>query len=282
MIGPKITPEEAFAQLGNKTRITIVRILGEAHGEALSFSELHERVGTRDSGQFNYHLNQLIGLFVRRTEEGRYELTYAGNRVIGSIFSGEFNQSTSETTFHLESDCAVCATPLQATYARERVTIQCSGCNEIDTRFGFPPGAMENCSSAELTRVFDRWLKSIFTLVYDGVCNNCSGKLKATLTDESEFLHPGEQVNIEYHCERCTDESAISISSYLYLHPEVVRFYHRHDIDIRRIDLWNTHAYIKPEVRIVSEDPWKIEATSNIDGDELTIDINQDNIISDN
>lgn len=281
MTDSKITPEGAFAQLGNETRITIIRILGEARGEALAFSELHERVGTHDSGQFNYHLSRLIGLFVRRTEGGKYELTYAGNRVIGSIYSGEFNQSTSEMAFRLESDCDACSIPLRATYAQERVTIQCSECDEPDTRFGFPPGAIENRSPAELTCVFDRWLKSTFTLIYDGVCTNCWGKLEATLTDVSEFLHAGDQVNIEYQCERCADESAISISSYLYLHPEVVRFYHKHNIDIRRIALWNTHAYIKPVVRVISEDPWQIETIIDIEGDQLTININQGSLISD-
>jgi hypothetical protein len=40
---------------------------------AVSFSELRDRVGTRDSGQFNYHLDQLTGHFIRATDSG-YEL----------------------------------------------------------------------------------------------------------------------------------------------------------------------------------------------------------------
>ena len=211
-----VTPEKAFATLGNETRIDIVRVLGESAGDSLSFSKLRERVGTRDSGQFNYHLNQLVGSFVRRTDEGEYELSYAGARVVGAIFSGEFNRSASLGTFCLDSDCVNCATQLKATYEEEKVKIRCPGCEELDTGFGFPPGGVENRSPTELTKVFDRWLRSIFALVIDGICHNCAGNLTQNITDDSEYLHPDDPVCMEYVCERCTDRSTISVSSFLF------------------------------------------------------------------
>jgi len=44
-----LPPDDAFAVLGNETRMEILRALGDADGP-LPFSELHDRVGTRDSG----------------------------------------------------------------------------------------------------------------------------------------------------------------------------------------------------------------------------------------
>lgn len=78
-------PEEAYALLANETRIEIVRALGEAN-TALTFSTLKERVGVRDSGGFNYHLQRLRGTFVKREACG-YALTDSGEQVSESLDS---------------------------------------------------------------------------------------------------------------------------------------------------------------------------------------------------
>ena len=71
-----------FELLSNETRLGIVRELAlvnadETAESSLSFSELRTRVGTRDSGQFNYHLGRLRGSLVEKTGAG-YELTELG------------------------------------------------------------------------------------------------------------------------------------------------------------------------------------------------------------
>ena len=71
-----------FELLSDETRLGIVRELAvvNADGSAengLSFSELRTRVGTRDSGQFNYHLGRLRGNLVEKNGAG-YELTELG------------------------------------------------------------------------------------------------------------------------------------------------------------------------------------------------------------
>jgi DNA-binding HxlR family transcriptional regulator len=57
------TAAEAFEVLGNEIRTAMVLELADAG--PLSFSELRERVGVTDSGRFNYHLEKLVGRFVR-------------------------------------------------------------------------------------------------------------------------------------------------------------------------------------------------------------------------
>jgi DNA-binding transcriptional ArsR family regulator len=71
-----------FELLSDETRLGIVRELAavnadETTGNSRSFSELRTRVGTRDSGQFNYHLGRLRGSLVEKTAAG-YELTELG------------------------------------------------------------------------------------------------------------------------------------------------------------------------------------------------------------
>lgn len=81
-------PAEAFDLLGDETRLAILRALADRQREcpdepSLTFTELRERAGVGDSGLFNYHLEKLVGRFVRDTGEG-YELGYAGRQVVRS------------------------------------------------------------------------------------------------------------------------------------------------------------------------------------------------------
>jgi DNA-binding transcriptional ArsR family regulator len=71
---------EALGALASEHRIAILRALAAAE-EPLPFSRLRERVEMRDTGRFNYHLNELLGRFVRETDGG-YELGHAGERVV--------------------------------------------------------------------------------------------------------------------------------------------------------------------------------------------------------
>jgi hypothetical protein len=73
-----VSPEEAFAVLGNEIRLDIIHVLWQADpaheyddvsntAETISFSELRRRVDIDDNGKFNYHLSQLVPHFVRQT-----------------------------------------------------------------------------------------------------------------------------------------------------------------------------------------------------------------------
>lgn len=73
---------DALSVLGNETRIRILRALADA-ADPLTFTELREAVGVRDTGKFNYHLTKLCEYFVRETSDG-YELGHAGSRVLAA------------------------------------------------------------------------------------------------------------------------------------------------------------------------------------------------------
>lgn len=94
---------DALAVLGNEIRMSILRELADAE-ESLSFTELRERIGVRDTGKFNYHLTKLCEYFVRQTESG-YELGHAGTRVITAA-----NPTASSEDDAREDDgtCPVC------------------------------------------------------------------------------------------------------------------------------------------------------------------------------
>lgn len=83
-----LPPDEAFAVLGNETRLAILLALNRSDGE-LAYSELKRQVGVYDSGRFNYHLDKLLGHFIDGTEGG-YRLRDIGRRAAQAVVSETF------------------------------------------------------------------------------------------------------------------------------------------------------------------------------------------------
>ncbi|MCO8242733.1 MULTISPECIES: helix-turn-helix domain-containing protein [unclassified Haladaptatus] len=270
----EVSPEQAFSLLGNDTRIGIIQALWKAD-EPLSFSDLHDRVEIRDSGQFNYHLNKLVGLFVRQVD-GKYELTFAGSQVIGAILSGTYTQRAETERFELDANCPDCGTELTATYEEERVTIRCETCDEDRSTFGLPPGAFEGRDESELQRTFERWLLNVFSLMADGVCLRCSGKTIGSLITESEYFYSDQEVGIEFVCERCGDRASGNLGTYLLRHPAVVAFHYDHGIDLTKATVWELEWLSGDNERLVSEDPLVAECIVTLDGDELTLTVDEE------
>lgn len=81
-----LSPDEAFGVLGNGTRIQILQELGETN-EPLSFTELRDRLGIRQGGRFNDHLEQIVGYFAGKTHAG-YVLGQPGRRIVQAVLSG--------------------------------------------------------------------------------------------------------------------------------------------------------------------------------------------------
>lgn len=114
------TASEAFEVLADPTRLDILRALGgaEPHGApaSLSFSELRDRVGVRDSSRFNYHLQKLGETFVGRSDdeddrEGYY-LTYAGYTIYRLLVRGVFSGTAAADTRTEEWACPECDSAL--------------------------------------------------------------------------------------------------------------------------------------------------------------------------
>ncbi|WP_290811126.1 ArsR family transcriptional regulator [Halovivax sp.] len=90
--------------LTSEIRVRILRELAEAD-RPLPFTELRERVGVRDSGKFNYHLDRLCSYFVRRDQAG-YELHHAGSRIVAAA-DGEFDADAAADAATADG-CPVC------------------------------------------------------------------------------------------------------------------------------------------------------------------------------
>jgi hypothetical protein len=131
--------------------MTILRALAEApyeeHEGTLTFSELRDAAGIQDSGQFDYHLDTLVGQFVERTDEG-YSLTYPGELLYRTVIAELFTRQTELEPRTIDSDRFDCGAQLEREYDGTVLRITCSDCDREYLSVEFPPGAVESRDDA--------------------------------------------------------------------------------------------------------------------------------------
>lgn len=270
-------PGEAFATLGNETRVAILRELWTAAREGpLPFSELRERVGTRDSGQFNYHLTKLCDRFVRKTDEG-YTLRAAGGMVVAAVLAGEYEAGGFDEPVSTGDPCPDCGGDVALTYEDERATIACLDCDYAAASANVPPGVFEGRNRADAPVLFDRWLRTRVDGVAAGFCMACQGPTTARIVpaaaDELVSDDESPAVHVEYGCRRCGERVLATVPEALVRHPAVAAFYHEHGLDVDAIPSWRL-PWLTAPVELVSTEPVRATVTVTLEGDvlELTVD----------
>ncbi|MFD1515267.1 winged helix-turn-helix domain-containing protein [Halomarina rubra] len=255
-------PDEVFAVLGNETRVDILRAFVDADGP-LTFSELREAVGMRDSGQFNYHLGKLVGTFVRESEDGEgYRPTLAGLQVVGALVAGTYTADATVAPIDIDDPCPNCGgRPLVVTFQDDHVDMVCSTCEEFHNYYSFPPGTIDQYTRDELPETFDRWLWTLFQRITAGFCANCAGRLTGRLDPDPD------PARVEWSCDRCGDLATASVSTPVLYHPATQGFFHDHGVDTMTTPSW----------RLASARDLDVEATPEgatvrltLDGETLT------------
>lgn len=267
------SPENVFSLLGNETRIGIIRALWRAGNDAVSFSELRERADVADSGQFNYHLGELVGTFVRREGDG-YELTYAGRQVVGAILDGTYTKRASIDPFEIDVSCIACGSALEASYDDESFFVNCPDCDRGVAEFQLPPGALNGRTREELVAMTAHWIRAQSVFMQNGICPTCAGVVARSIETASEL--PGHEVRVEYDCERCVWSGHTMVGPHFLTHPAVVSFYHDHGVDLTE-QWWEALMQSSNQPATVrSEDPWRISVTISVAGDELELIVDGD------
>jgi len=280
----KADPDEVFAALADDTRIAILRALWDAD-EPLSFSKLREAVGMRDSGQFNYHLNKLVGQFVKGTDDG-YKLTRAGVQINGAIEAGAYTVEASLDPIDLGSTCPTCGSDRTLYYEDDTVRVECESC-AVNARFGVPPNVLADCDRDAVPAVAGEYLLSTFRHITDGFCPFCDGDVHPTVGAVVDFVDdpddPPDEIPegfleqtrnlpfVQYECERCGATPSGSLRAVLRSPPAVVAFYYDHGIDIRDESPWDVAGFNTDLETIRQRDPFRASVTFEADDDALTL-----------
>ncbi|MFW6449055.1 MAG: DUF7351 domain-containing protein [Halobacteriota archaeon] len=220
-----ISPEEAFAILGNEARTDILLALweaGKARGRPRSvpFTELFDRSGYETSSNFSYHLNQLQARFVTKGDDG-YRLTMAGLYVVRSVILAGM-MTNRNTSAELPAECPLCGSAVRMEHEGFVAKVRCTRC------LGRPRSSMGRGYLLSIilspAGVVDRSLEEAFEVgiarmihlidqLNRGLCYFCNGAVDATVDacvdhgggPETVCEACGRTVACEvlFHCIRC-------------------------------------------------------------------------------
>lgn len=265
-------PDDVFSLLGNELRVEILRVLSEVGADGLSFSDLHDRVDIRDSGNFNYHLDKLQGTFIQQTDA--YELTYAGEQVIGAIYAGTYTATATVEAIPMESPCLLCDGHMVAEYANETASIRCTDCKK-GADIPFPPGTLDQFESRELPSAFARWWHHTVKQIGDKFCPTCSGRLEGLVIRPPSTDEDGPRPSMtEFDCRRCPTRLRVSGAMLATSHPVVEGFFVEHGYDTTNrhpAQFWG--ELDESTVSVPSEDPLRLEVQFTTDGETVIAEI---------
>jgi ribosomal protein S27AE len=304
---PVLSPDDAFSVLGNETRIQILRTLGEA-AEPLSFSALYERVEMPDTGNFSYHLDKLSGHFVRQTDSG-YDLHQSGRRVVEAIRSGAVTQAPVMEPTEVEKPCSYCGTSILVSYHEEQVRKYCPECVGTygtmtveagasgDAEYGYlgaldlPPAGLHGRPPIGVLEAAYRWSLLEHFAWAEGICPRCAAAVVSSgAVCEDHDATEGAcdrcdgryAVNVHYRCPTCHSDHGGMFANHLLTHPALLTFLLAHDVNplsppARR---FSASVWVYEE-EVSSTEPFEAAFTFTIDGDSLTMTVDDDLTVTD-
>lgn len=291
---------DAFALLGNETRLAILLALWEeydpqATDNVVPFSDIFDRVESDDPGTVSYHLQELSGQFIRQYPDGGgYELRVPALRFIHAVIAGAGVQDARLEPTEIEQSCPFCGAPTAITYREGLVIHICTECEGVTTgedihghlsAVPFDPAGLTDRSPKQI-RAASRvaaWRQT--QIMFDGLCPACSGPVVSWLEccadhDSTRICeHCGTKFAslARFECQTCKNHNVSSPKALAVFHPTVIAFYDDHGIStrihaddiesVRRVfDLMDGH-----DVAVIMEDPPRAEVTVTSSGDEMRL-----------
>ncbi|WP_265108625.1 winged helix-turn-helix domain-containing protein [Halosolutus halophilus] len=287
---------EAFHLLSDGTRLAILQVLWEAYDPAdqtpMRFAELRERIGVEDPGRLNYHLNELMDHFVRRTEDG-YELMDSGKRIVRMLLSGTAIDDPEIEPVAVDISCWYCGGQPEWSYREGWRYLECTNCDArcVDTfppgvisKNEFPPSGLRGRTPNEINEADRIWGAHRRASVMDGVCPECAGDMPITSVgicdnhrpnwDEYQFCESCGSIFwmlVSHVCEACKYQWRMPTLFYPSRQPAVIAFYYEHGIEFDLATYEQRAHLLSFEEELLSEDPLRIRISIPLEDEALRL-----------
>lgn len=299
----------AFSILGNETRLAILYELWESQGRydsgsyassRVTFSELRERVGMRDSGQFSYHLEQLVGEFVGKGDAG-YTITGAGSEIIRAVVGTVGVENPAPNPVAVPNSCWICDGTTELRYDDGKIFHCCTECSgAFNQHESQPPGLLSYADTtrsafagrdlvevADAVRTRQKTKQECFI---QGVCSTCLGVVARSLVICDDHDPEGVcddcgtrfEAHLQLECVVCKHWISGPVDYLMSLHPAVSSMYIERGVPFtyepetmmkRPAGLWPVG---KRTQSVVSVDPPAVRVTLTYEGGELSYVIDED------
>lgn len=205
----------AFSLLAHDIRLDILRAFFEQWTtfdpdsmderkakRSLTYSELMDAVGMRDSGKFNYHLEQLRGVYVEKIDDA-YIPTGSAIALYQTVLAQRPTETADLTEFDIDMECPYCGGGVRGRYEQESLTIDCADCDEWwGISYSFPKNGLRGRDGEAILDALAHRATYHLGLARTGQCPACAG---LTVIDIPRHRLDGEQTpTTEMHCQTCS------------------------------------------------------------------------------
>jgi len=274
MDSPDLDVPAGFELVADETRAAILYALSRGLKEdpddpALGFAELRRRAGVRDSGNFNYHLDRLLGRYVERGPDGEgYALTHPGMAVVASLVGGEYDLPGRLGPEPYDDPCPICGEPTEIVYEGGILRFGCDGEPAHAMGYNLPPHAVEEEALDEAAELMARRSHAEMALVFDGRCPMCVGSVEFTVSEpERADVAPGYDAS----CTRCGVHYQLQVGHAAIHHPEVVAFHAERGVDLRSDPTAILRLSRGEAVEVLDGDGDRFAVTVAVEGDALSV-----------
>lgn len=245
---------DVFRLLADETRVDILRAVAIAQYELeevgagpvdLAFSEIYDHVDVGNTSKLSYHLGELTGTHLRKSEDG-YALSHAGERIVRFILSGNYEQPDSFGPEPVAGICVFCGEDaLEASLTHQFFRVDCTACEQQVAGQPITPAQAKTRETVDLIRSVKLQSAEVYRQVRRGLCPECGARLSAEVTGVPESPLPAsDSFLVTSHCEECLREYNSPLTYSVVYHPASVAFHWDRGVDVTSKGIWEFHECV--------------------------------------
>jgi len=248
------TAADVFGLLSDETRLDVLRAVAVAQSETggdgpahLAFSDLYDRVDVDNTAKLSYHLGELTGTFLRKTEAG-YAFTHAGEQLVRFVLAENYRQPPDFGPVETDGRCLHCgAESLYAERQAQFFFVRCADCERPAFAFRIRPAQVDARSGDALVDSVIREQAGDFLKMRAGVCPDCGGRVESTVAaaaDEPVAESVPVSVVARAECPQCLRFMGVPLTHAVAYHPAAISFHWEHGLDVLGTGFWEFHEHV--------------------------------------
>ncbi|RZV10484.1 hypothetical protein BDK88_1651 [Natrinema hispanicum] len=245
---------DIFRLLADDTRVDILRAVAIAQYELeqvgsgaaeLAFSEIYDHVDVENTSKLSYHLGELTGTYLRKSDDG-YSLSHAGERIVRFILSRNYEQPESFGPEPVDGVCVFCGEDeLEASLSHQFFRIDCMACEQQVTGQPITPAQVETWDGDALVQSVKLRSAEVAKQIRRGMCPECGAQLSADVVEvPGSALPDADSFVVVSTCEECLREYNSPLTYSVVYHPASIAFHWDRGVDVTAQGIWEFHEYV--------------------------------------